>query len=474
VVISSLRFRMMTAVGLLAVAAVVAVALAARQRTRSEFRHFQELEKISAPTASGADSERVSALLAGRCCEPEALRTAAAALPPHQVLVVADGFNRVIAKSGKPLDTLGEFRFSKNGEVVSIEATRHAHGGAVTGVSLRFQIPGTPLRLANGNSAFIYVFPVPEEKADGPETVFLGSVDRSLLLATILIAGIALLATWVLTRRIAGPIEELRAAARDLATGNLGRRVDTRGSDEIAELSRSFNAMAVELEKAQGLRRNLVHDVVHELRTPLAALRCRIDSVVDGVARDPQNEIAGANEEIDHLSRLVEDLHELALAEARELKLTISESPLRPIVESAARAAGLEGDPRLRMVLDSSLVIRGDAVRLRQTVLNLLTNAVRYTPTEGRITVSALHRDREIMVEVHNTGSHLTPDEIAHVFDRFYRADPSRQRVTGGTGLGLSIVKNLIEAQGGRVWSRSDDSGVCFAFALPLDLRNDR
>lgn len=468
--ISSLRLRMMTAVGLLAIAAVVAVALAARQRTRAEFHRFQELEKISAATDPNTDAEHIAALLAGRCCDPDALRTATAALSRHQVLVVADSSGRVIAKSGKPLDTIGEFRFSQHGEVVSIEAARHDQGGVVTGVSLRFQVPGIPVRLTNGSTAHLYVFPVfpmPEEKAAGPEAVFLGSVDRSLLLATILIAALALLATWMLTRRIAGPIEELRAAAQDLAGGNLGRRVDTRGSDEIAELSRSFNAMAAELEKVQVLRRNLVHDVVHELRTPLAALRCRFDSVTDGISRDPQKEIVGANEEIDHLLRLVEDLHELALAEARELKLAISESPLEPIVQSAARAAGLEGDPRLRMTLDNNLVIRGDAVRLRQVVLNILSNAARYTPADGMITVSASHQDKETIVEVHNTGSNLTSDEIAHVFDRFYRADLSRQRASGGTGLGLSIVKNIIEAQGGRVWSRSDDSGVSFAFALP-------
>ena len=119
------------------------------------------------------------------------------------------------------------------------------------------------------------------------------------------------------------------------------------------------------------------------------------------------------------------------------------------------------------MIVDKGLLVRGDAVRLRQVVLNILNNAARYTPSEGVITVSAFHHDKETVVEVHNTGSTLTPDEIAHVFDRFYRADPSRQRASGGTGLGLSIVKNLIEAQGGRVWSRCDDSGVSFAFALP-------
>jgi signal transduction histidine kinase len=466
-VISSLRLRMMVAVSLLAVAAVVAVALAARQRTRSEFRRFLALENLSNSPNPGDQSERIAALLARRCCDSDVLRAAAASLSPRQVLVVTDASGRVVASSGKPLETVSEFRFSRNGEVVAIEAVRRNRSPDVTGISLRFHARGVPVSMAHGSTAYLYVFPFPEDEAKRPDAMFLGSVDRSLLLVTSLIAVIALLAFWMLTRRIAGPIEELRGAARDLAQGNLGRRVDPRGSDEIGELGRSFNAMATELENQQVLRRNLVHDVVHELRTPLAALRCRLDGVADGIAADPRKEITGANEEIDHLSRLVEDLHEVALAEARELKLTIAEAPLGPILESAARAAGLETDSRLRMMLENGLVVRGDAVRLRQVVLNLLSNAARYTPADGVISVSASHRDKEIVVEVHNTGSQLTPHEIAHVFDRFYRADPSRQRASGGTGLGLSIVKNLVEAQGGRVWAWSDDSGVSFGFALP-------
>jgi signal transduction histidine kinase len=458
---------MMVAVGLLAVAAVVAVALAARQRTRSEFRRFQQLEKTSVSVQPGVDSERISALLVGRCCDSDALRAAATALAPQQGLVVTNAFDQVIAKAGKPLQNVSALRFSRNDEVIVIEVTRRDPGAGVTDVSLRFRLRGNPVSMANGKTGYLYVFPFPEDDAERPEAVFLGSLDRSLLLATILIATIALLATWTLTRRIVGPIEELRGVARDLARGNLGRRVDTRGSDEVAELSRSFNSMAAELENQQVLRRNLVHDVVHELRTPLTALRCRVDSVTDGVSTDPRKEIADANEEIDHLERLVEDLYELALAEARELKFNISEAPLGPILESAARAAGLEADSRLRMNLNNAPIVRGDVVRLRQVVLNILSNAARYTPPEGTITVNAFRREGEIVVEVNNTGSKLTPDELTHVFDRFYRADPSRQRATGGTGLGLTIVKNLVEAQGGRVWARSDDSAVTFAFALP-------
>jgi signal transduction histidine kinase len=470
-VIVSLRLRMMIAVSLLALVAVVALALMARQRTRSEFRRFLELENVST-SANSIDPERISALLAGRCCGTYALRAAAAALPASHVLVVTDASDHVIAKAGKPLDTVSEFRISRTGDSVAIEAT-HRRPRALsktvneTAVSLRFHLQGIPLSMANGSTAYLYVFPFPEDETKRPDALFLGSLDRSLLLVTTLIAAITLLATWILTRRIAGPIEELREATRNLAQGNLGRRVDARGSDEIAELSRSFNAMAAELENLQTLRRNLVHDVVHELRTPLAALRCRLDSVTDGIAADPRTEIVGANEEIDHLSRLVEDLHELALAEAHELKLTIAETPLAPILQSAARAAGLETDARLRMLPENDLMVRADPVRLRQVMLNLLSNAARYTPVEGVITISASHHNKEVVVQVHNTGSHLIPQEITHVFDRFYRADLSRQRSSGGTGLGLSIVKNLIEAQGGRVWASNDESGVSFAFSLP-------
>ncbi len=249
--------------------------------------------------------------------------------------------------------------------------------------------------------------------------------------------------------------------------GNLTRRVSIAGSDEIAELSKSFNAMASELENQQRLRRNLVHDVVHELRTPLTALRCRLDSISDGISKDPRSEIEGANDEIAHLTSLVEDLHEVALAEARELRLNITVEQLEPIMASAIRAAGLEGDSRLHVMVAAGTALQADPVRLRQVLLNILTNASRHTPPDGTVTLNAREVDSEVIVEVRNTGSQLSSYEITHVFDWFYRADPSRERSTGGTGLGLAIVKNIIEAHGGRVWASSDDRGVSFGFAMP-------
>jgi len=466
-VISSLRARMMLAVGLLAVAAVVAVALAARQGTRQGFRHFQELEKISDAPVETALPERIASLLAEHCCSAADLRSAAAALSPRQVLVVLNGSGELIGKAGRPFDLLSNVRVTRNGEVLFVDAVQSDRSSA-TSFGLRYRLPGAMVHTSRGEAATVYVLPFPDRPAERPETIFLGSVDRSLLWATVLVAATALLATWMLTRRIVGPIEQLRDATSDLARGNLTRRVAARGFDEVAELARSFNVMAAELEQQQTLRRNLVHDVVHELRTPLTALRCRLDAVADGMARDPQRELEGADEEIDHLARMVDDLHELALAEARELQLAFDTVLLEPVIESAARAAGLEQDPRMRLVVDDQVAVRGDAVRLRQIVLNLLSNAARHTPADGTITVRVVRREREVLVEVHNTGSCLAPDELAHVFDRFYRADPSRQRSTGGTGLGLTIVKNLVEAQGGRVSASNDTTGARFSVTFPV------
>jgi two-component system sensor histidine kinase BaeS len=209
-----------------------------------------------------------------------------------------------------------------------------------------------------------------------------------------------------------------------------------------------------------------VHDVAHELRTPLTALRCRLDTVADGLASDPARTLAGASEEVRHLTRLVDDLQELALAEAGELKLTIAPVSLDEAVRSAVGAASLDRDPRLHLEIEDTRV-RTDAVRLRQILINLLTNADRHTPPDGAISVRARRDSSQVVIEVRNTGSALDEEQRARVFDRFYRADPSRQRATGGSGLGLAIVKHLAEALGGSVAAESDAAGVTMRVRVP-------
>jgi two-component system, OmpR family, sensor histidine kinase BaeS len=283
---------------------------------------------------------------------------------------------------------------------------------------------------------------------------------------------LAIAATWMISRRIVGPIAELSAAAGDLSAGKLDRRVTVRGASEVADLGRRFNAMATELERQHTLRRGLLHDVAHELRTPLTALRCRLETWMDGLSPAPATAYRDMRDEVLHLGQLVDDLQELALAEARELRLHAAPLEIAPLVASAIRAAGLEHDPRVHASVEPGLVAHADAVRVRQIVLNLLANADRHTPVGGSINVRAATHNgaaaQEIVVAVSNTGSHLTPEQLARVFDRFYRTDPSRQRATGGSGLGLAIVKHLVEAQGGSVFARSGDADVTVAFTLPI------
>jgi signal transduction histidine kinase len=334
---------------------------------------------------------------------------------------------------------------------------------------LALMIRGGPRRMirqANGQPARLVLIALPAAAAQ-PAAQFLGSVDRRLIAARGFVAALALAATWWLTRRLTQPLSELREAARDLALGQLSRRVATGGTDEVADLARGFNAMAAELERQRQLRRDLVHDVAHELRAPLTALRCRVEAAIDGVSPDPGRSLRELNEDVQHLSQLVSDLEDLAHAEAREIRLALAEVRLDDVCQSALRAAKLDADPRVRTAFAPDLTAHGDVVRIRQIVVNLLTNANRHTPHDGRITLRTVSRDGMAAIDVHNTGSALSPDELRRVFDRFYRADPSRQRATGGSGLGLAIVKHLAEAQGGRVWAASDEDGVTFGVALP-------
>ena len=465
--IASLQTRLLLAVSLLALAAVVAVALSARQWTRIEFKKFRDLEQ-RVTLARTTSPSAIAGILDRQCCAAAVMQRAAASLRADEIVLVVADDGELIAAAGPATDQFTRLSTRVAGDVLTLEAVRD-RGGAAETLALQFR-GHPPVRVirADGTPALAHVMPMP--RADDPlppDVRFLGSVDRRLLFATIVISVLAVAATWIMARRIVRPIGELGRAAGDLARGQLSRRVVVNGSGEIAELARSFNAMAAELERQQTLRRDLVHDVAHELRTPLTALRCRLETIIDGLASDPRDAIDGANEEVRHLSRLVDDLQELALAEARELRLSVSRVPLADVAVSAARAAGLDHDPRLVIDIEASVAARADVVRVRQVVLNLLTNADRYTPASGRILVSGSRQGSEVRLDVENSGSRLGPDQLARIFDRFYRSDPARHRATGGTGLGLAVVKHLIEAQGGRVQATSSESGLIVGFTLP-------
>jgi len=466
-VATRLQTRLLIAVGALALAAIALVVLAARQGTRLEFVRFAEAERTRHTAELPAIAERLASRLADRCCDAASLRAVADAIPREAALLIVDpASGRLIASAGLSLASLSRLETSLSGETLALDVARQT-GNRVERGSLRFVQPSRTLRLADGRTARLYLVPIPAGERPSGEAAFFGALDRRLVIAAVLVGLLAIGATWVVVRGVTRPVEELQAASRDVAHGRFGRRVAPRGSRETIELGESFNRMAAELERQETLRRDLVHDVAHELRTPLTDLRCRLEAVIDGLAPDPRQAVRDLHDDVRHLGRLVDDLQELAQAEARALVLDVREVAIDDVVRAALRTAGLDADPRVALDAPAGLTVRADPDRTRQIVVNLLTNAVRHTQDDGAIQMTARGDGGRVALEVRNTGSTLDAAQLARVFDRFYRADPARGRLTGGSGLGLAIVKQLVEAQGGETWARSDAGSVTVGFSLP-------
>lgn len=302
---------------------------------------------------------------------------------------------------------------------------------------------------------------------------FLASINRTLLLVAVVAGFGAVLLILGLSRRILAPVEALTAAVRRMEAGDLSQRVAVTSKDEIGELARAFNSMADGLARLEELRRNLVTDVAHELRTPLSNIRGYLEAVQDGVLEPDTQVIGSIYEEAMHLNRLVDDLQELSLAEAGKLRIQRQPVALADVVHRAIEAfwaRAQAGRIELRTDLPEDLpLVDIDPQRIGQVLRNLLDNALTHTPLGGKIAIAAHADGRWVTVSVQDTGSGIAPEDLPYVFERFYRADKSRSRATGGTGLGLSIAKQLVEAHGGRIKVESVvGQGTRFTFTLPV------
>lgn len=313
---------------------------------------------------------------------------------------------------------------------------------------------------------------------DGPmmgtrEDDFLSDMRRSLWISGGLTAAAALGLAIVIARQITGPVRRLAAAAADVARGQLETRIESAGGDEIGRLGKTFNSMAEALERQEDLRRSMMADIAHELRTPLSVMRGNLEAMLDGLLQPSTKELGVLHGQSVALSRLIEDLRTLSLASAGHLDLSRRPTDLGELARSVA--AELEVAARERSIslsveaapdLPQTMV---DRDRICQVLRNLLDNALRYTPSGGRVDVRATTAAKQVKVSVADTGSGIAPEDIPHVFDRFYRADGSRARTTGGSGLGLAIVKQLVEAHGGQVWAESQPGkGGEFHFCVPV------
>ena len=295
-------------------------------------------------------------------------------------------------------------------------------------------------------------------------------VGRALLIAGV----VGALAGILLSRMLLAPLNDLTEGAQAIAARDLSYRVEPRGSVEMRAVAESFNHMAGRLEQAETLRRQLLADVAHELRNPLHVLRGNLQAIFDGVYPLNQAEVSRLLDQTDHLTRLVNDLHELALAEARQLPLDRQPADLGALVKDSATGfqplAAAEGVALRVELLGAPPTVEVDAARIRQTVQNLLANALRHTPAGGDVLVTVGRRDGRAEIVVRDSGEGIAPEHLPQVFDRFFRADDARDREHGGAGLGLAIVKAIVEAHGGeaRVASDGVGRGSVFTITLPV------
>ncbi|MFC1961858.1 ATP-binding protein [Chloroflexota bacterium] len=302
---------------------------------------------------------------------------------------------------------------------------------------------------------------------------FLAQVNDSLWKVGLIAAAIALVIGLILTRQITRPIRALSSGARHLTKGELSYRVDVKSRDEIGELADSFNIMASSLEKGEQSRRHLTADIAHELRTPLTVIEGTVDGIIDGVFPPDTEHLRTIKEETSLLTHLISDLRDLSLAESGQLKLNLAPTHLSELlrrVVSNYEANALEKNIGIKLEeATETPEIRADPVRMEQVITNLLTNAIRHTPSGGNVTVMVKKDEGELTISVADTGEGITPEDLPHVFERFYRSGDSRSRTEGGTGLGLAIAKQMVEAHGGKVQVESKiGTGSIFRILLPL------
>ncbi|MFH1775510.1 MAG: ATP-binding protein [Chloroflexota bacterium] len=442
--VHSLRFRLLLAFTIVILIAVGAVYFFATQTTGGEIRRFGERSEQARFSRVGFELYRFYREQGDwEGIQPYVERWGS--LYGHRIILV-DSSGMVVADS--------------QGELLG-EQYHHEASGMRLSPPWMMHSPGT-----------IYISTSPAAEFPSPLSLSL-AISRYLVWGALLAIAIALLLTFFLSRRILAPVRALTASARQLGRGDLSHRVQFKDKGEMGELARAFNSMAGELEQVDRLRRNMVADAAHELRTPLTNIRGYLEAVRDGLKKPDEETIRSLDDEATLLSRLVDDLQELSLAEAGELKLDYRLQGIAGLIRQAVAArqavAKAKGISLSLELADKLPPVNIDSQRISQVLLNLIENALAHTAKGGTITVTAKGEGASVEVAVSDTGEGIPAADLPHIFERFYRVDKSRARATGGSGLGLTIAKRLVEAHGGRIEARSEPGkGSRFSFNLPV------
>jgi two-component system, OmpR family, sensor histidine kinase BaeS len=305
-----------------------------------------------------------------------------------------------------------------------------------------------------------------------PEAIFLGSINRATLLSGLVAVALALALGGLLAFTLTRSLRELTQATEEIAGGRFGRQVQVRTNDEMGELALSFNKMSMDLAQATDLRRQMTADIAHDLRNPLSVLAGYAEALSDG-------KLAGSSEvynvlhlETQHLSRLVEDLRTLSLADSGELPLNKQLVAPNEFLERVARRHSMTAQQKgIALRVDTRpevTLVPVDPERLAQVFDNLVSNAFRYTPQGGEVVLSARKEGGAVHFQVHDSGKGISGEDLPKIFDRFYRGDKARQQ-TGESGLGLAIARSIVEAHGGKILVESEpDKGSTFTIILPV------
>lgn len=444
--IHSLRFRLLLAFTLVILVTIGAVFFFINQATQDEIRQFQE--QVDRMLARRMEAELSRYYF--RQGDWEGIQTYVEQWGNlyEQRIVLTDANGFVAADSEG--DLLGDLYDSDS-------------SGTSLSSPWRTDVIGT-----------LYINPRSSTEVDFTSTqILFKEIGLFFIWGGLIAVAIALVMTFFLSRRILAPVKSLTSAAKHLGRGDFSHRVQVKDRSELGELADTFNSMADDLERTEKLRQNMVADAAHELRTPLSNIRGYLEAIRDGIKKPDADTIRSLDEEARLLSRLVDDLQGLSLAEAGELKLDCQAEDITKLIEqivAAVRAqTAAKGVSVSIDVSDKLPPVNIDSHRISQVLSNLLENAVAHTAKEETVTVTAKHQGKWVEVTVTDTGEGIPAEDLPNIFERFYRVDKSRTRATGGSGLGLTIAKRLVEAHGGKIEAHSEPGkGSRLTFTLPV------
>ena len=370
---------------------------------------------------------------------------------PEDQLILADANGRVVLNTREPLQ---ENRVLSRSSLAA----------------------GLPVEVDAQRVGTLFLNPVTPQGAVSLEEEFSRSVTSAIFFGGVIAVIIAVVLSLSFTKRIISPLYKLDAGVKEFARGNYKARVTLDSQDEFGRLGEAFNAMAQSVERNEEVKRNMTADVAHELRTPLSILQGNLESLQAGIIKPDPEVISSLHDEIIRISMLVNDLQDISLAEAGKLNLTLKDGDMDELFQKVSQAFHYELTLKNITIKietpEQKISINMDRDKIMQVLLNLMGNALRYTPEGGRIILGAKMKESQVIVYVSDNGPGIKPEDLPYIFERFYRSRKDYDKKNGGSGLGLAIAKGYVEAHGGSIWvennPRSTGGGSIFFFSLPV------